>query len=568
MMGSDMDDAGVFCVRVDTPRAGSRTVAWRSPPAPRAGDALGGARDGAGRSTILVVGDSLSAEYGLARGSGWVALLEQRLRTRRIRRRRSSTPASAATPPRAAGATAGAAAQHKPGLVDHRARRQRRAARPAAGDDARQPGRDGARCAQGRRRAGADRRHAACRRTTAAATASDFAALFADGRAAPKAPRWCRSCSRALPTSPQAEAMFQADRIHPLRERAPDHPRQRLAGAAQPLLSSAGPRRGRRYRTTAAARSDRALRALARARDVRACAARRSHVGRSVSLGGLDRRAGRRRTVRPGARLTGLAAAPAAALGTARASGSAAAAGRLAAAAGRARTQPGRPARRVRRCGRRRRHATARRPDRLRGRARARRSRGAAVTHAEPARGVSRPCGNPDAAAASGGGRTPCRSATCRRALRRPPRRGRGARRRRVRRPAPEPAPRSRRPAGALAARPALGGAITGGRASRAAGAAAPERRADRRGPPAADARCRWRRQPVPQHRPRPGRGGGDERARSAALREAGATAGSTCATDRRDRPARHHRHRAGTTVDPRLARRLASAGAVVDDRA
>jgi acyl-CoA thioesterase-1 len=29
---------------------------------------------------LLVVGDSLSAEYGLARGSGWVALLEARLR--------------------------------------------------------------------------------------------------------------------------------------------------------------------------------------------------------------------------------------------------------------------------------------------------------------------------------------------------------------------------------------------------------------------------------------------------------------------------------------------------------
>jgi acyl-CoA thioesterase I len=29
--------------------------------------------------TLLVVGDSLSAEYGLARGSGWVALLEQRI---------------------------------------------------------------------------------------------------------------------------------------------------------------------------------------------------------------------------------------------------------------------------------------------------------------------------------------------------------------------------------------------------------------------------------------------------------------------------------------------------------
>lgn len=29
--------------------------------------------------TLLVLGDSLSAEYGLSRGSGWVALLEQRL---------------------------------------------------------------------------------------------------------------------------------------------------------------------------------------------------------------------------------------------------------------------------------------------------------------------------------------------------------------------------------------------------------------------------------------------------------------------------------------------------------
>ena len=32
-----------------------------------------------GHMTLLVVGDSLSAEYGLARGSGWVALLEKRL---------------------------------------------------------------------------------------------------------------------------------------------------------------------------------------------------------------------------------------------------------------------------------------------------------------------------------------------------------------------------------------------------------------------------------------------------------------------------------------------------------
>jgi acyl-CoA thioesterase-1 len=34
--------------------------------------------------TILVVGDSLSAEYGLKRGSGWVALLEARLKAQKI----------------------------------------------------------------------------------------------------------------------------------------------------------------------------------------------------------------------------------------------------------------------------------------------------------------------------------------------------------------------------------------------------------------------------------------------------------------------------------------------------
>jgi acyl-CoA thioesterase I len=34
--------------------------------------------------TVLVLGDSLSAEYGLIRGTGWVSLLENRLKTERI----------------------------------------------------------------------------------------------------------------------------------------------------------------------------------------------------------------------------------------------------------------------------------------------------------------------------------------------------------------------------------------------------------------------------------------------------------------------------------------------------
>lgn len=34
--------------------------------------------------TVLVLGDSLSAEYGLTRGSGWVALLEKKLKAEKI----------------------------------------------------------------------------------------------------------------------------------------------------------------------------------------------------------------------------------------------------------------------------------------------------------------------------------------------------------------------------------------------------------------------------------------------------------------------------------------------------
>lgn len=42
------------------------------------------AAQGAPGTTILVLGDSMSAEYGLARGTGWVALLAQRLAQQKI----------------------------------------------------------------------------------------------------------------------------------------------------------------------------------------------------------------------------------------------------------------------------------------------------------------------------------------------------------------------------------------------------------------------------------------------------------------------------------------------------
>ncbi len=46
-----------------------------------AGEAMAASSANAG--TLLIVGDSLSAEYGLARGTGWVALLEKRLASTR-----------------------------------------------------------------------------------------------------------------------------------------------------------------------------------------------------------------------------------------------------------------------------------------------------------------------------------------------------------------------------------------------------------------------------------------------------------------------------------------------------
>ncbi|MDO8419811.1 MAG: arylesterase [Rubrivivax sp.] len=51
-------------------------LAWAGTPAPVHAQGA--------RRTLLVVGDSLSAEYGIARGSGWVALLERRIASQKL----------------------------------------------------------------------------------------------------------------------------------------------------------------------------------------------------------------------------------------------------------------------------------------------------------------------------------------------------------------------------------------------------------------------------------------------------------------------------------------------------
>jgi acyl-CoA thioesterase I len=67
--------------------------------------------------TILVVGDSLSAEYGLARGTGWVALLEKRLATEKIQAKVVNASISGDTTSGGRSRLASLLAQHKPDVV-------------------------------------------------------------------------------------------------------------------------------------------------------------------------------------------------------------------------------------------------------------------------------------------------------------------------------------------------------------------------------------------------------------------------------------------------------------------
>jgi acyl-CoA thioesterase I len=68
-------------------------------------------------STILVVGDSLSAEYGLKRGSGWVALLEARLTRSKIAATVINASISGDTTSGGRSRLPALLAQHQPGVV-------------------------------------------------------------------------------------------------------------------------------------------------------------------------------------------------------------------------------------------------------------------------------------------------------------------------------------------------------------------------------------------------------------------------------------------------------------------
>ena len=67
--------------------------------------------------TILVLGDSLSAEYGLARGTGWVALLEKRLQQQKIAATVINASISGETTSGGASRIAELLKQHQPAIV-------------------------------------------------------------------------------------------------------------------------------------------------------------------------------------------------------------------------------------------------------------------------------------------------------------------------------------------------------------------------------------------------------------------------------------------------------------------
>ena len=68
-------------------------------------------------ATILVLGDSLSAEYGLKRGSGWVALLEKKLASEKIPARVINASISGDTTAGGRARLAALLASHRPTLV-------------------------------------------------------------------------------------------------------------------------------------------------------------------------------------------------------------------------------------------------------------------------------------------------------------------------------------------------------------------------------------------------------------------------------------------------------------------
>ena len=163
--------------------------------------------------TVLVVGDSLSAEYGLKRGSGWVALLETRLAQSKIAATVINASISGDTTSGGRSRLAGLLTQHRPSIV----------VIELGGNDALRGlplamTRDNLTAmAQAARAAGAHVLIAGMQLPPnyGRKYGDEFAALFttvAKTEGAALVP----FLLRGVADGPQADALFQPDRIHPL----------------------------------------------------------------------------------------------------------------------------------------------------------------------------------------------------------------------------------------------------------------------------------------------------------------------------------------------------------------
>lgn len=79
--------------------------------------AAAAATPGAKSAPVLVLGDSLSAEYGLTRGKGWVQLLQQRMETEKIPRKVINASISGETTAGGRSRLTALLKQHEPGIV-------------------------------------------------------------------------------------------------------------------------------------------------------------------------------------------------------------------------------------------------------------------------------------------------------------------------------------------------------------------------------------------------------------------------------------------------------------------
>ncbi|MBI3369656.1 MAG: arylesterase [Burkholderiales bacterium] len=180
------------------------------------------------RRVLLVVGDSLSAEYGLARGSGWVALLDKRLADEKLATTVINASISGDTTSGGRSRLAALLAEHRPTHV----------VIELGGNDALRGlplsmTRDNlSAMAKAAKATGAKVLIAGMQvpPNYGGRYTQDFAALFAQVAKAEGA-ALVPFLLAGVADSPQADALFQADRIHPV---AAAHPT--LLGNVWPVL--------------------------------------------------------------------------------------------------------------------------------------------------------------------------------------------------------------------------------------------------------------------------------------------------------------------------------------------